>query len=63
MIHGGDPAPLEIRGLGGNISMLSTIRAITELAKCLNDEKTEKAILAALAPLSKQISENLGGEL
>jgi|GEM_PF-2023562 len=63
MIHGGDPAPLEIRALGHDIRLLSTLRAIAGLARCLNDEKTEKAISTALTPLSKQIGEKIGNEL
>lgn len=63
MIHGGDPAPLEIRALGENIRLVSTLRAITGLARVLNDEKAEKAIGEALAPLSKQIGEHIGREL
>jgi hypothetical protein len=63
MIHGGDPAPIEIRELGGGIRQLSTIRAILGLAKCLEDEKTDKAIQSALGPLTGQIAKRFSKEL
>ncbi len=58
MIHGPDPAPEALIApeiLSEDSGQLSTLRAIAGLARCLNDASAEKAILAALQPLSDRI--------
>jgi len=59
LIHGGDPAPFELRGMVESIGLLATVRAISGLSKCLGDAHAENAINEAL----KHILGKVGGRL
>jgi hypothetical protein len=59
MIHGGDPGPVELGGTAKEIGLLSTVRAIAGLARCLGDTQAERAIVASLKPIAERVSGQL----
>ena len=62
LIHGPDPAPIDLGGLGKDVRLLATVRAIAGLARCLGDVPAEQAILQALRPVVGRAGEQLREE-
>ncbi len=62
-IHGGYPAPNQLRVGEREVGLLATVRVIAALARCLENAHVERAVNDALKPIVADVRGNLREEL